>query len=131
VCRVRSLPEPPKENSESKIHQTIGQAMLWFMIAADITVGVLVGLLVRKCTDDDYAAWRKLKKLSEHVIALEHEAAELISSIEIAKKRCMAGILRAQNTQTKRRPPYHRVLTAFLVLVLFAARASLAQKIEH
>jgi hypothetical protein len=126
-------PEPkPKEGSESSIHETFGQAMLWFMIAADIALGLLVGLLARMHTDEDCAAWGKLKKLNESVIALEKRISELVATVEIAKKRCMAGILRAENTQTKRRPPYHQALTIFfLLVVLFAARPSSAQNVER
>jgi hypothetical protein len=65
------------------------------------------------------------------VIALRQRIAELLSSIEVGKKRCTAGILRAQNIQAKRRPPYHHALSIFLVLVLFAARAARAQTIER
>jgi hypothetical protein len=43
----------------------------------------------------------------------------------------MAGILRAQNTQNKRHPPYHQALTMFLLVVLLAARVSSAQKIKR
>ncbi len=120
-------PEPdpkPKELSESSIHETFGQAMLWFMIAADIALGLLVGLLVRMHTDEDYAAWRKLKKLHELVTELEKQISELVATVEIAKKRCMAGILRAENTQTKRRPLYHQALTIFLLLVVSFAPPS-------
>jgi hypothetical protein len=126
-------PEPkPKDASESSIHETFGQAMLWFMIAADIALGLLVGLLVRMHTDEDYAAWAKLKKLRELVTSRERRISELVATIEIAKKRCMAGILRAENTQTKRRPPYHQALTIFFLLVaLFTARPTTAQNVEH
>jgi hypothetical protein len=121
-----------KEDSESRIHETFGQAMLWFMIAADIALGLLVGLLVRMHTDEDYAAWRKLKNLCELVTALEKRIAELVASIEVAKKRCMAGILRAENVQMKRRPPYHQALTVFfLFFVLFTARPTTAQNVER
>jgi hypothetical protein len=122
----------PKDDSESRIHETFGQAMLWFMIAADIALGLLVGLLVRMHTDEDYAAWRKMKILHKLVTAQERRISELVASVEIAKKRCMAGILRAENTLTKRRPPYHQALTIFfLLVVLFTARSTTAQNVER
>jgi uncharacterized protein HemX len=46
----------PKEESETTIHHTMGEGMLWFMLAADIALGLLVGLFVQKRTDEDYAA---------------------------------------------------------------------------
>lgn len=125
-------PEPRSQGSaESKIQHTIGDAMLWFMIAADIALGFFVGLFVQKHTDEDYAAWRKLKSLSHRAIEVGKRVAEFNASIEIAKRLCMAGILRAQNALQKRRPPYHQALTMLLVFVLFAVRSSWGQKIEH
>jgi hypothetical protein len=99
-------PEPKsQENSESKIRQTLGQALLLFMIAADIALGFLVGSLVRMHTDEDYTAWRTLKRLRTLVADFGKKASELIASIEIAKKQCMEGILRAENMLDKRRRP--------------------------
>jgi hypothetical protein len=119
------------EGSESKVRQTLGGAILMIMIAADLALGYLVGQLTRMHTNEDYAAWRKLKKIAEVVGTLEHKVAELVSTIEIAKKRCMAGILRAQNRRNKRRIPYHQVLPIFILFVFFGARISLAQTIER
>jgi hypothetical protein len=47
----------------------------------------------------------------------------LLSSIEIAKKRCMAGILRGKHPQRKKCVPYHPALRTLLV-ALFLARVS-------
>jgi hypothetical protein len=125
-------PEPkPQEGSESKIHQTFGEAMLLIMIAADLMLGYLVGLLTQMHTDEDYAAWRRLKKIGELVTALQERLEELVASVEIAKKRCMAGILRAQNRQNRRRIPYHQVLPIFVLFVFVSARTSVAQTVER
>jgi hypothetical protein len=123
----------PQEGSESKVRQTLGGAILMIMIAADLALGFLVGQLTRMHTNEDYAAWRKLKKIGEVVRALEMRVSELVASIEIAKKRCMAGILRAQSGRNKRRIPYHKILTTFIFIlfVLLSARRSLAQTIER
>lgn len=120
-----------EEGSESKIHQTLGKGMLLIMIAAELALGFLVGLLVRMHTDEDYAAWRKVKALAELLIAVEERVSELITLPEMAKKRCLAGILRAQNVRNRRHPPYHRALTMLVLLMLIAARASQAQTIER
>ncbi len=123
-------PEPdpqPQPATESNIRRTFGEAALLIMIAADLVLGLLVGKLTQIHTDEDYAAWIELKKFAEAVVAVEKQIAELIASVEIAKKRCMAGILRAQTVLGKRRIPYHRALTVFLLLVLLGARASRAQ----
>jgi hypothetical protein len=122
----------PQEGSESKIRQTFGEAMLLIMIAADLMLGYLVGLLTRMHTDEDYAAWRQLKKVVAIVTALEGRVDELVASVEIAKKRCMAGILRAQNGRNKRRIPYHQVLTVLILFVFFVSgRISVAQTVER
>ncbi len=127
-----SEPEPQSQKmSESAIHRSIGEAMLLIMIAADLALGFLVGLLVRMHTDEDYTAWTKLKNLNELVLALQQRVAQLIASIEIAKKHCMVGILRAQNARARRRPSYHRALTILLFCLLFATHASWAQNIER
>jgi len=122
--------EKPPESGEAKIHGTFGDAMLLFMIAAEIVLGFLVGRLVRMYGDEDYAAWRKLKELRTRLIRLRAENNALIMSIEIAKRTCLAGILRAQNEQTKRRPPYHRAAIVIL-FCLFFARALTAQNTER
>jgi len=50
-----NLPEQEKaspEVSEGAIHRTLGEAMLLIMIAADLVLGFLVGLIVRLHTDE-------------------------------------------------------------------------------
>jgi len=79
--------------------------MFMIMLAADLALGFLVGLLTRMRTDEDYAAWHALKKTNELVATLEKRVSEFVSAIEIAKKRCMAGIVRAQNIRSKRHDP--------------------------
>jgi hypothetical protein len=123
---VDNAPEPEKGStdvSEGEIHRTLGEAMLLIMIAADLVLGFLIGLIVRLHTDEDYTAWRKLKDLHDLIAALRERSAQLLASLEIAKNLCMAGILRAQNVRAKRRPPYHQALTIFLLIVLSASHA--------
>ncbi|MHB8217059.1 MAG: hypothetical protein ACYDDS_13360 [Candidatus Sulfotelmatobacter sp.] len=123
---VDNAPEQEKESpevSEGAIHRTLGEAMLLIMIAADLVLGFLVGLIVRLHTDEDYTAWKKLKDLHDLILRLRERTAQLLASLEIAKKLCMAGILRAQNVRAKRRPAYHRALTIVLLVVLSATRA--------
>src|SRR5882724_11960867 len=127
-------PEPrPHDHSESKIHEELGKARLLFMIAADVMLGFLVGQLSRMHTEEDYAAWRKLLKIAELDIHIKERIAELRSSIEIAQKLCMAGILRALNQQRKRKIPYHGELggIAFILFALAAVQVSHAQTIER
>jgi hypothetical protein len=122
---------PPNEDSQTKIHHTMGRVHALVHDRSGHRLGLLVGLFVQKRTDEDYTAWRKLKTINESVIALERRVAKLLCPIEIAKKQCMAGILRGEKMLAKRRPSYHQALTVFFLLVLFAPRASWAQKIER
>jgi hypothetical protein len=118
--------------SETKTHQTLGGAAFTMLLAADIALGLLAGLLTRLRADKDYAAWRELKKIRKRLTVLEKSLSELIASVEIATVQCMAGILRAQTVLQRRKPPYYRVLTMLAILALFFCALPLrAQKIEH
>jgi hypothetical protein len=46
----------------------------------------------------------------------------MLGAIEIAKKHCMAGILRAKHRPRKRHVPYHRALPVLLAVTLTASR---------
>jgi hypothetical protein len=94
-------------------------------------LGFLAGLLTRMYTDEDFAAWRQLKKVTRFVIELEERVAELCSFIQVAKKHCMVGILRAQTAFNKRRTPYHRALGAFILVAFLGVGASQAQTVER
>lgn len=121
----------PEGTSERDIRDTLGRGMLFFVIAAELMMGFLVGVLARMRTDEDYEAWRELKRIAESLLELKQRAAELVAQIEIAKKRCAAGILRAQVVMNKRRVPYHRALTALTLVVLASGGVSRAQTVER
>ena len=93
------------------------------VIAVELALGFLVGRIVWMQSNEDYVAWRELKKVGELLIALEEETSILMASPDIAKKRCMAGILRAKNMLNKRRPPYHKKAVILVLSGLFATRA--------
>ena len=123
--------QKPEDNAETKVRQTLGGAMLLIMIAADLMLGFLAGLLARMHTDEDFAAWRQLKKVTRFVIELEERVAELSAFLQVAKKHCMVGILRAQMVFNKRRTPYHRALGAFILVAFLGVGASRAQTAER
>ncbi len=126
----KRLPE-----TESAARQTLGGAMFTMLVAADLILGFLAGLLARLRSDEDYGAWREIKKIRKELLFLEKALSELITSIEIAKVRCMAGILRAENVLRRRRPPYYGALTTFglaaSLLLLFTSRQASAQAVER
>jgi hypothetical protein len=120
----QSAQEPNPENvSESKVRRTTGQGLLLIVIAVELALGFLVGRIVWMQSDEDYVAWRELKRVGELLIALEEPISILMASRDIAKKRCMAGILRAKNMLNKRRPPYYKKASLLVLSTLFAARA--------
>ena len=63
------------------------------------------------------------KKRPETLDRWKERSNELLSSVEIAKKRGMARILRGKHTQRKKCVPYHQALRILLV-ALFLARVS-------
>lgn len=125
------VPEPKAQNSESKIHETLGEGMLLVMIAAELLLMFIIGLLIQMLTDDDPTAWRKLKKINLSIIDLDERVAELAVLPELAKKYCAAGILRAQNGRSRRHPPYHRAITPVLIMIVLLALPARAQTITR
>jgi len=119
------------QETEAKAHQTLGGAMFTMLVAADLVLGLLAGLLTRLRSDEDFAAWRELRKIRKELPVLEKKVSTLVASFEIAKVRCMAGILRAQNLLQRRRPPYYRALTMLLLFVFFLSLPLRAQKVER
>lgn len=124
-------PEPKAENSESKIHETLGEGMLLVMIAAELLLMFIIGLLIRMITADDPTAWRKLKKIKVSIIDLDERVAEFTLLPELAKKYCSAGILRAQNGRSRRHPPYHRAITPVLIVIFLWVLPARAEKITR
>jgi hypothetical protein len=121
----------PDSGKETRVRQTLGGAMLMIMIAADLMLGLLAGLLSRMHTDEDYAAWRNLKKITRMIARLEERVSQLTSFVEIAKKRCSAGILRAQVVFSKRKIPYYRALGMLILCALLCSGTSQAQAIQR
>ncbi len=112
------------DDLEARVREKLSRAMLFIMLAADLMLGYVTGLLVKMHTDEDYAAWRRLLKIADLIKGIENHIARLLASIEIAKRECAEGILRAQVALCKRRPAYHRLMmAALLALSAVSARA--------
>src|SRR5689334_23053332 len=101
------------------------------MLGADVMLGFITGLLVKIHTDEDYASWRELQKRADMIADLEESISRLLLSVEIAKRQCAEGILRAQVTLNKRKPPYHRPFMGLLLIAVLGAVTARAQNIEQ
>jgi hypothetical protein len=117
--------------AEQRVRGLLGSAMVKIMLSADIILGILLGLFTKIWTNDDFVAWHDMKKTARDLGPLEERSNELLSSAEIAKKRCMAGILRGKHVQRKKCVPYHNVLPVLLVVLLLAVSRLFAQTINH
>jgi hypothetical protein len=124
-------PAHSEESPEQKVRNLLGSAMVKIMLSADIILGILLGLFTKIRTNEDFAAWHDLKKTATNSAALEKRSNELLSSIEIAKKRCMAGILRGKHIQRRKCVPYHQALPLVLVALFLAASPVFGQTINH
>jgi hypothetical protein len=126
-------PEPARDDVsiEQHVRALLGSAIVKIMLSADVILGILLGLFVKIRTDQDFVAWHDLKKTARNLGSLEERSNELSSSIEIAKKRCMAGILRAKHIQRRKCVPYHQVLPLIVALLFLALSPSFAQTINR
>jgi len=121
----------PDAPTQSTIQRNLGEGAVLLVLALDLALAFLVGLLVAMYTDHDFTAWWELRKLSDLIDAREERIAELKAGVEMAKRRCLAGILRAQNVRSRRYPPYHKALTLVLIAFFMLARPTQAQEIER
>jgi hypothetical protein len=125
--------EPASQNGsdERKTGGLLGAAILKIMFAADMMLGLLLGTVLLMLQDESYVAWQKLRKLLKRVRHLERYKNELLTLVEVAKKQCMAGILRAKHTPRKRSIPYHSLPLIVLVVLLLITFPAFAQSIDH
>lgn len=127
-----SRQEPaPQTSSELNTKRALSDGAFFFIIAAELAAGLFIGQIVHWATEEDYVVWKHIKKLGDIIVLLERKLADLISRPEIAKKYCMAGILRAENTRPKPQPPYHRALTVIVTSILVLGVHAWAQTIDH
>lgn len=124
-------PARTDDSAERRVRGLLGSAMIKIMLSADFILGILVGLFTKIRTNDDFVAWQDMKRTARNLGSLEQRSIELLSSVEIAKKRCMVGILRAKHVQRKKCVPYHQALPLVLVLLSLASSHILAQTINR
>jgi hypothetical protein len=121
----------PAKSDEGGIRESLRGAWIKFLLSADILVGILLGYFMKLRTDEDYVAWRRLKNLVEKMSEMELEENCLLSRIEVAKKVCMSGILRAMHTAKRKHMPYYRALPLGVFAALFMHMHADAQKITR
>ena len=129
-----AVPDPTtSENSEAAIREGLSDASFLIMFAAEFVLGFLVARYTQLCENVDYVAWHALGLTVVHISELEHAIAEILASLEIAKKQCSAGILRGENELQRRRPPtyYGPPVAVIAIFTLLAVSPSRAQQIEH
>jgi hypothetical protein len=123
--------KPSDQSNERAARQAQREAWIKLMLSADLVLGILLGHFVRMRTDEDYSAWCKVKALYKEIGQMELERNSLLALIEIAKKKCMAGILRALHTPRKKHIPYFRWLPLIAGAVLAVSVPASAQEVTR
>lgn len=119
------------DQSESRLQGTVGESMFLIAFAAEFGLGLVFAMLIDIRHGPDYAAWIELRQCNELVDQYQHEIESLLAQVEIAKKQCMAGILRAEQQIKKRRPPYHRAAMVLMALAVLVSPRANAQTVQH
>jgi hypothetical protein len=131
---VEGTPEVPEQkpagpSEEQSARRALREAWVKLMLSADLALGILVGKFLKMRTDEIYAAWCDVKSTKKKIGHMDLEHNSLIALIEIAKKDCMAGILRALHTPKKKQhPPYFRGLPILIIALLLAGHPASAQQ---
>jgi hypothetical protein len=126
---VSDIPRP--QGTETKIKARLGSSLFLASIAAELSLGLLVGLYIEKRTDQDYASWKELRGVHARIVDIEAAIGEGVASLEIAKKQCMAGIRRAEIIKKRRRSPYHKVIAGLILFTLSVSPALHSQMTQR
>jgi hypothetical protein len=121
----------PDQSNEQAARQAQREAWIKLMLSADLVLGILLGHFVQMRTDEDYAAWCKVKALYEEIGQMELERNSLQALTEIAKKKCIAGILRAMHTPRKKHLPYFQSLPLIVLAALLIVVPAVAQDVTR
>lgn len=107
----------PQNTDEQNADESLRQAWIKLFLSADLSLGILLGSFVKHKTNEEYVSWVKLKQLQMEISDAQFQKNSLLSLIEVAKKKCMAGILRAVHTPQKKHVPYFAALPILLFAV--------------
>jgi hypothetical protein len=123
-----AVADPARDDHGPSNKSIIGffsDALTKLTVVADIAVGLLLGAFMTRWTGDDYAGWRTLRAEKAEIARVEHRHDEMIAMIEMARKRCAAGIVRAAHLQAPSHSPY--LVPALLLMLMGGAHGVLAQ----
>jgi hypothetical protein len=130
---INENPQGNPQADETTTRDKLGRAFVKIMLACDLVLGLLVGMLTSLLREEDYATWRKLKNITEEIKSMQKRKDELLSLVEIAKKKCWAGILRARHFHRRTAVPFHRALGCMLLglMLLLSSSALHAQSLNR
>lgn len=121
----------PSQSDEKKAKELLSGAVTKIFLGADLMLGILLGLVVGMLSDEKYATWKKIERCDKEIGQMKKELDAFRSSIEIAHRECMAGILRFFHSQRKQHPTYFYAPAVCLCLCLFWRATASAQEIAR
>jgi len=124
-------PAPSSQSDEKRAQELVSSAVTKIFLGSDLMLGILLGLVVGMLSDEKYATWKKIEKCEKEIAHMKKEFDVLKSSIEIAHRECMAGILRFFHSQRKQHPTYFYARAACLAVCLLSAATASAQEITR
>ncbi len=117
--------EKPTESKQHRVQDLLGQAVIKIMLAADMMVGLFLGMITRLYNDDDFVVWRHVRRLKRRVARVQAEIDHLKAEIQTAMKECAAGILEGLHFQSPSSgKPYLKMLPVIALLMLPVAASA-------
>lgn len=118
----------PTESLQQRVQDLLGSAIVRIMLAADIMVGLFLGLMTTLYSDPDFVLWRHVRKLKRQIARLQTRVDQLRALVQTAAKECAAGILRGRHFQATAGPtPYLKMLPIVILVALLTPTLARAQ----
>ncbi|MGE0406362.1 MAG: hypothetical protein AB7O65_08685 [Candidatus Korobacteraceae bacterium] len=105
--------EASVRSDEQNANALFSSAVTKIFLSIDLVLGLLLGTTLQMRGDKNYVSWNKVHRYKSEIAEMRAELTLLLSSVEVAKRKCMAGILRYFHAYRKRHVPY---LAGFLVV---------------
>lgn len=116
--------EAPPQSDQKRAEELLAGAVTKIFLSADVMLGLLLATVVRMRADEKYATWRKIEACDQEIAHMKKMLDIIDAQIEIAERKCMAGILRFFYAERKQHPTYFRRTAACVALVLFVSIAN-------